>query len=70
MTLVAALAIADHPFLIGDILILSPRKEANYPAFNAPTRSNINAGLPSTSSHIVSALCRKLAILEGRLAIG
>jgi hypothetical protein len=70
VTLAATLAIAGHPFLVGDLLISRARKRADYPAFNTPAHSDINAALSSNSTHIVSGLSRKLALLDGRLAVG
>jgi hypothetical protein len=70
MTLVAALGIAGHPFLVGDLLISRERRHNSYPSFNTPTLSDINAALPIESTHIAAGLSRKIALLDGRLAIG
>jgi hypothetical protein len=70
LTLVAALPRLGHPVVIGDLLVSSPRRATNIPKLNVPAVPNVNARLASTSSYVVSAVARKLAILGGRLAIG
>jgi hypothetical protein len=70
MTLVAALPGLGHPVVLGDLLVSSPRRATSIPQLNAPAVPDVNARLAVTSSYVVSAVARKLAILGGRLAIG